>query len=244
MNAQTKTERFEMRFDIEMLDRIDEWRSNQSDFPSRAESIRRLIERGLYSVSNQTIELSAADRLILQMLCELSNKVETNSEYKKFPHHDSSKIIGSALYGGHLWALKMEFCDLFHNRECDPKMASEVIDILDMWGCTEMSYARLTEQEKAKVAEEASPFGNPVQFHGFDGNYEVEYYSITKCLVDDMNRFQFLKGRDINSHVPLVGRYREMLKHYLPMCPLLVGRTMSVETIINLMKVYKADERR
>jgi uncharacterized protein len=243
MNAQIKTERFEMRFDTEMLERIDEWRSCQSDLPSRAESIRRLIEKGLYSASNQNIELSAGDRLILHMLCELSDKVETNAEYKKFPHHDSSRIVGSALYDGHLWALKMEFSNLFHDGECNPKTVSEVIDILDMWSYMEMSYAHLTDQEKAKVAEEAAPFGNPVKFHGFDGNYEAEYYSITHCLVDDMDRFQFLKGRDINSHVPLVDRYRTMLKYYLPLRSSLVGRPMSADIVIHLMKIYKADER-
>ena len=42
-----KTERFEMRLDVEMLDQIDEWRRKQGDIPSRAEAIRRLVELGL-----------------------------------------------------------------------------------------------------------------------------------------------------------------------------------------------------
>jgi uncharacterized protein len=42
-----KTERFEMRLDVEMLQRIDEWRRRQNDIPSRAETIRRLIEIAL-----------------------------------------------------------------------------------------------------------------------------------------------------------------------------------------------------
>ncbi len=42
-----KTERFEMRLDQAMLDRIDAWRSRQGDVPSRAEAIRRLIKGGL-----------------------------------------------------------------------------------------------------------------------------------------------------------------------------------------------------
>jgi uncharacterized protein len=41
------SERFEMRLSVELLRRIDEWRRAQSDLPSRAEAIRRLIELGL-----------------------------------------------------------------------------------------------------------------------------------------------------------------------------------------------------
>jgi metal-responsive CopG/Arc/MetJ family transcriptional regulator len=44
-----KTERFEMRLDLEMIERIDNWRRQQSDLPTRAEAIRRLIETALGS---------------------------------------------------------------------------------------------------------------------------------------------------------------------------------------------------
>jgi hypothetical protein len=42
-----KTESFEMRFNPEMLSRIDQWRRDQPDIPPRAESIRRLLEQAL-----------------------------------------------------------------------------------------------------------------------------------------------------------------------------------------------------
>lgn len=42
-----KTERFEMRIELEMLERIDAWRRRQDDLPARAEAIRRLIEQSL-----------------------------------------------------------------------------------------------------------------------------------------------------------------------------------------------------
>lgn len=45
MNA--KSERFELRLDSETLDRIDKWRSERSDLPSRSEAVRRLVEAGL-----------------------------------------------------------------------------------------------------------------------------------------------------------------------------------------------------
>lgn len=42
-----KSERFEMRVSEELLDRVDEWRRQQADLPSRAEAMRRLIEESL-----------------------------------------------------------------------------------------------------------------------------------------------------------------------------------------------------
>ena len=42
-----KTDRFEMRVEPELLQRIDEWRKEQPDEPSRAQAIRRLAHLGL-----------------------------------------------------------------------------------------------------------------------------------------------------------------------------------------------------
>lgn len=45
----TKTERFELRLSSDLLARVDEWRRNQPDLPSRSEAFRRLVEAGLAS---------------------------------------------------------------------------------------------------------------------------------------------------------------------------------------------------
>jgi hypothetical protein len=42
-----KSERFEMRLDPAAVERIDAWRREQPDLPSRTEAIRRLVELGL-----------------------------------------------------------------------------------------------------------------------------------------------------------------------------------------------------
>jgi hypothetical protein len=42
-----KTERFEMRLETTMIERVDAWRRKQGDLPSRAEAFRRLIGLGL-----------------------------------------------------------------------------------------------------------------------------------------------------------------------------------------------------
>lgn len=43
----SKNERFEMRLDSEALEKIDKWRSERPDLPSRSEAVRRLVEAGL-----------------------------------------------------------------------------------------------------------------------------------------------------------------------------------------------------
>lgn len=42
-----KTRPYQMRVTAEWLAIIDEWRRQQPDIPSRAEAIRRLVEKGL-----------------------------------------------------------------------------------------------------------------------------------------------------------------------------------------------------
>ena len=42
-----ESERFEMRLDPVAVERIDAWRREQPDLPSRTEAIRRLVELGL-----------------------------------------------------------------------------------------------------------------------------------------------------------------------------------------------------
>jgi hypothetical protein len=42
-----QTERFQMRVSPSFLRLIDEWRRKQPDMPSRAETIRRLVELGV-----------------------------------------------------------------------------------------------------------------------------------------------------------------------------------------------------
>jgi hypothetical protein len=47
MSKQEQTERFQMRVSPAFLRLVDDWRRKQPDLPSRAEAIRRLVERGV-----------------------------------------------------------------------------------------------------------------------------------------------------------------------------------------------------
>lgn len=46
-DKKTSSERFEMRVPSDWLAKVDDWRRTQDDLPSRAEAIRRLVEKGL-----------------------------------------------------------------------------------------------------------------------------------------------------------------------------------------------------
>jgi len=48
---QNKPIRFEIRLQPELSIKIDEWRRQQPDLPSRAEAARRLIELGLVAAA-------------------------------------------------------------------------------------------------------------------------------------------------------------------------------------------------
>ena len=45
--TKTKGERFELRLDQAVLERIDDWRSWRPDVPSRSEAVRQLVDAGL-----------------------------------------------------------------------------------------------------------------------------------------------------------------------------------------------------
>jgi hypothetical protein len=42
-----KGQTFQMRADDDFLEKVDEWRRNEPDIPSRAEAIRRLVDLGI-----------------------------------------------------------------------------------------------------------------------------------------------------------------------------------------------------
>lgn len=57
-----KTERFEMRMEVDMIAQLDEWRRQQPDLPSRAEAIRRLVRQSLAGEGAPTGTVKPAKR--------------------------------------------------------------------------------------------------------------------------------------------------------------------------------------
>ena len=226
---QMKTERFEMRLDRETLEQVDAWRTGQRDLPSRAEAMRRLVDAGLAVSGKGGVSISDGEKLILMMLRDLHKHQNVNGEI-------DPEFVGRTIWGGHYWGLDWKYPGLFHSHVDKRQVVSAVADILEMWYFIENGYAKLSKKERKLVEMEAEPFGKDVVFLGFDGNNESEHLNIANFLVNDMERFDRFKGRNLNSHVPTIGTYGRMRSEFEPMRPTLTGGELSSSQIITLLK--------
>lgn len=224
-----KTERFEMRLDPRTLGRVDSWRSEQVDLPSRAEAMRRLVDLGLGNFRNDEVRLSDGEKLILMELQRLQTAVSVGLE------NDAGFTL-DAIDGGHYWAFKWQYPGLFHDHSDRPEVVSEVTSILEMWTQIEWGYEELGENDRRRIEVEAEPFGNQVRFEGFDGNEETSYLNITRFLIKKLGRFKWFKERDLNTHWPVLPAYRRMLRVYEPMKLLLHGGRLGVDPIVALLR--------
>ena len=89
------------------------------------------------------------------MLCEIYRGLGLQGDI-------GPKFVLSTIFGGHLWALKMEHPVLFAVEDDDPSTVSETFDILEMWSLIEGAYERLSDDEKKQVKEETG-FGTFLQ---------------------------------------------------------------------------------
>jgi uncharacterized protein YfbU (UPF0304 family) len=225
-----KTERFELRLDPGILERVDLWRSDQDDVPSRAEAVRRLVEIGLLGRSKEGFQLSNPEKLMTWLLTEILKN------QKGYESQDTVKLIQEAIYGGHFWALRWDMTGVLHDHVDDPRKVTTVVNILDMWSFIESAFRAFSKADKSRLAAEAGYRGEDPKFMGFDGNNETEYLSIARFLVEEMRRFESFKGRDFNSHMPTVGRYMGMYRLFEPMRAKLIGRELGVDDLITLLK--------
>ena len=227
-----KTERFEMRLDRETVDRVDRWRGDQNDVPSRAEAVRRLVNRALISSGEDEVRVSGGEKLILMLLHNLFEAQGINGT--KDP-----QFVLEAVTQGHYWALEWEYPGLFEGKPDSPLVVREVLDVLEMWRHIEWGYAKLGDEERARIEAEAEPFGKNVSFPGFDGNEETEHFSIARFLVEKLDRFAELEGRDLNSHMPCMDAYRRMLDAFASMKGTVIGGHLGADQITDLVKAQR-----
>ncbi len=226
----SKTERFEMRLDEDIIARVDRWRGEQNDLPSRAEAMRRLIERGLSKPEKRAaVNFTDGDKLLFMVLRDMCKQLGLKKG------DTDLDFVASTIYGGHSWAPKWDMQGLFHDHEDDEVDVKLVVDILDMWSFLEEGFTKLSKKEKDQLATDVGPWAKVVEFAGFDGNNEAGLRSISKFLVDDMKRFSRFKGRDLNSHSPSVERYRRMLVVFEPVRATLVGVALSQSQIAKIL---------
>jgi uncharacterized protein YfbU (UPF0304 family) len=220
-----------MRLDEDTLLRVDRWRGELDDVPSRAEAIRRLIERGLARDATDSIRLTDGDKLVVVMLRDIY-------KHLKLEHGEiDPDLVADAIFGGHLWAPKWQMQGLFHDHEDTEAELRFVTSVLDMWHFLESGYSQLSKKDKEWVAKEADLVGDNLAFEGFDGNDEGTFMSIAGFLVENMRRFPRLKGRGTtNSHAPRVGAYRRMLTVFDPIRRNIMGNDLSAAQIVEVLK--------
>jgi len=154
--------------------------------------------------------------------------------------------VQSAIFSGNTWGLSWRYSGLISDqRDDDPPVVKEVVDILDMWSCIEESYKRLSEPEKKNVEAEAQATGQDVKYEGFDGNNESEHMSVARFLINDLERFQSFKSRaDLNSHFPILEVYRRMSARFLLMRPSLSTGVLNPAQLVEVLKARIHPEHR
>jgi uncharacterized protein YfbU (UPF0304 family) len=137
------------------------------------------------------------------MLSELYDKVGVEGEIEP-------DFIRSAIFSDKTWSIPWKYPGIPFEQQETPKVVNEVLDIFDMWSLIEESYKGLSNEDKDLIEKEAYPFGRDPRFEGFDGNNESEYMSSASFIVNELDRYEEFKGRDFNSHCPLVDSYNRM----------------------------------
>lgn len=223
---QAKTERFEMRLDQSVVEQVDQWRATQGDLPSRAEAVRRLIEASLATPKDK-VQLTQGEKLIAQMLCDLMTHLKVNSEI-------DPRLVQKAIVGGHLWALRWEYDGLMPEYSDEPREVTEVVDLLDMWSFIEEAFDKFSKKDIEAIKSADVRFASG-KFIGFDGNNESSHRSIALFMIDEMGRFERFKGRNLNSHSPVLSSYRRMYTVFEPIRATLIGHRMSASQVIEVL---------
>lgn len=184
------------------------------------------------------MQLSNPEKLILLMLSEIYDKLELNQV--------DTNLLRSAIYSENTWALDWEMPGVIGSEgEATPQIVRDVVGYLDMWSFIEEAYATYDVSSRELIAREAGPFGRHVRFPGFDGNNETGALSIARILVEDMGRFSRFKGRDLNSHAPMIPAYDRMIEVFEPIRSSLTGvRPLAPEQVVSiLLAMWNKDSR-
>ncbi|MFL5346783.1 MAG: hypothetical protein ACJ8AT_18535 [Hyalangium sp.] len=112
----SKTERLELRLDPEILDRIDEWRREQTSVPNRSVAVRRLIELGLghsedsrlFQMARFSVLVAAKTKSSKTALSDAYVYAWENSVYPAF--HDSTEFHKP--FADQFWTTKDEVSKL------------------------------------------------------------------------------------------------------------------------------------
>lgn len=175
------------------------------------------------------MKLSDGEKLIILMLADMYKAMKIKNG------NFDPEFVANTIWGDKLWGFNWEYSGIPFERGEDPSDVSETCNILDMWWIIEEAFGKLSEPERDRLKKEAEPFGEHVRFAGFDGNNE-DHYGIARYLVDDMKRFKYFAGRDLNSHSQTVPGYLRMYEVFEPIRAKLADRSLTVDELIEILK--------
>jgi uncharacterized protein len=177
------------------------------------------------------MKLSDGEKLIILMLCDIYKAMKVKGEF-------DPEFISNTIFKDKLWGFNWELGVPFERGE-DPPEVGETCDFLDMWKFIETGYKGLSAADKAKLAKDAEPFGTNVEFPGFDGNHE-EHYHIANYMINDMrHRFEYFKGRGLNSHSSSVPGYRRMYQVFEPLRANLHNRELNLAELTAILNAWR-----
>jgi uncharacterized protein len=157
------------------------------------------------------------------------------SKHLKIKGEIDTAFVQKAITGGHFWALGWELQGSLHRHTTNEAVVKEVVDFLDMWSFIEEAYEALSERDQLGLATRLERTSASLTMPGFDGNNESTHLSAARFLIDEMERFQRFKRRELNSHHPVLERYRKMFVKFEPMRAKLVGIKLSADQIATLV---------
>ena len=162
-------------------------RAEIGSFPSPARFLIRLL----------SMELTKLERLILAnqyRILEKLDKVEADTYRQNATILESGYTrLYDGLFSGYDEDLSLEECE-------------EVVDVLSMYRALRVAQRDLPNGGGATVAD--------ITFRGFDGNEESKQYAYTLFMVEDQRKWGELAGVDLNSHAPMLDRYRPMVQRW------------------------------
>lgn len=169
------------------------------------------------------------EQLTVHMLCAI---------YKKLGIEDSfdPDLVSSAIASNDLWVLDWAY-DIKDEQSHNPSYVTAVVDTLDMYSFLRDSFESLSPAEQAIVEGEVPNAASQIQFHGYDGNNELDYRRAARYLVNDLDRFETMKDvATSNSHSPVVEMYARMYDVFEPIRAQLGRRLMGAHEIVAVLQ--------
>jgi uncharacterized protein len=176
------------------------------------------------------MKLSDGEKLIFLMLADIYKNLKIkNGEF-------DPNFVSNTIFHDHLRGFNWRYHSIPFEDSEQPPEVSETADILDMWWLVERAYEKLSPAGKTKIKDATGR--SEAEFIGFDGNNE-NHFGIARYLVEDPGRFEYFKGRNLNSHSRVIEGYRRMCRVFEPIRKHLANRSLNADELIEILNATR-----